>query len=270
MSTVYLVGAGPGDPDLITRKGYKLLLEADTVFVDRLAPSELIDDLSDETRVVNCGKGPDGHRMNQEEINRNLLEESRGDGTVVRLKGGDPLIFGRGGEEYRYLRNRGVDVEIVPGISAANAASSALSVPLTDREIASEVTFLTGHEAPNKQAENLDWECMATCRKTLAVYMGVNQLPKISQTLMDLGRKPETSALAVENVSRSNQRVMSGTLRTLPDLAKQFELTPPALVLIGDVGDYFSEEDFNGTILTDEDYLEAISESSDPIEPVET
>jgi uroporphyrin-III C-methyltransferase len=233
---VYLVGAGPGDPDLITRKGYKKLLEADCVFTDRLAPDELIEDLPEDTEIVDCGKQPHGHRLNQDEINERLFQKSRAGKQIVRLKGGDPLIFGRGGEEHRYLQERDIPVEIVPGISAANAAASSLGVPLTDREIASEVTFLTGHEAPEKNADSLDWDCMASCRKTLAIYMGVNQLPKIANTLIKNGRDPETPAIAVEKVSQPDQEILTGTLQTLPALARKKELEPPSLILIGEIG----------------------------------
>lgn len=238
--TVYLIGAGPGDPELLTVKAHRLLREVDVVFHDRLVAEELVKDLPDKIERVDCGKKAGDHRLPQEEINEKLLRRALEGDSVARLKGGDPLVFGRGGEEYRYLEERGVDVEIVPGITAATAASAELGIPLTDRDVASEVTLMTGHEAPDKSADSLDWKCMATCRKTLVIYMGVNQLPNIAETLIEKGRDPETPALAVENATSSRQRIIRGTVDTLPDRAKDRGLTPPALIVIGEVGSFHS------------------------------
>lgn len=240
--TVYLIGAGPGDPELLTVKAYRLLRNVDVVFHDRLVSDEIVTELPDDVERVDCGKKAGNHRLTQEEINERLYQRAESGANVARLKGGDPLVFGRGGEEQRYLQDRGINTEIVPGITAATAASAELGVPLTDREIASEVTFMTGHEAPEKSAESLDWHCMATCRKTLVIYMGVNQLPNIAETLIEKGRDPETPALAVENATSNQQRTIHGTLESLPEQAEREDLTPPALIVIGEVGKFFSEE----------------------------
>ena len=245
---VYLVGSGPGDPDLITLKGYKKLLEADSVFIDRLAPDELLEDIDDETTVVDCGKQPHGHRLTQEEINETLLSHAREDRTVVRLKGGDPMIFGRGGEEFRYLRDHGIDVELIPGITAGTAVSSLLGVPLTDREVASEVTFLTGHEAPNKDADNLDWDCMANCRKTLVIYMGVSNMKTITQRLVERGRPADTPACVVERAYRNGQKIVQGQLNTIYERAREENVDPPAVMLVGEtVGQFRQRASSNPT-----------------------
>lgn len=236
---VYLIGAGPGDPELLTVKAYRILRDVDVVFHDRLVSEDLVTELPDDIDRVDCGKKAGAHKLSQEAINERLLTKAENGQDIARLKGGDPLIFGRGGEEFRYLEDHDIEVDIVPGITAATAVSSQLGVPLTDRDVASEVTFLTGHEAPEKSADELDWECMATCRKTLVIYMGVNQLPNIAETLIDYGRAPTTPAIAVENATSTKQRVLNGTLKSLPERAKQEELTPPALIVIGEVGKFY-------------------------------
>lgn len=246
--TVYLVGAGPGDPDLITLKGYRKLLEADSVLIDRLAPDELLDDLDEDTNIVDCGKQPHGHRLTQEKIKEKLLRHAREVSTVVRLKGGDPMVFGRGGEEFRYLQDRGIDVEIVPGITAGTAVSSRLAVPLTDREIASEVTFLTGHEAPDKDADNLNWDCMATCRKTLVIYMGVSQMDNITHRLVELGRPADTPACVVERAYRDGETIVEGRLDNIADRSREEGIEPPAILIVGETVNQLlerSESDHN-------------------------
>lgn len=238
---VYLIGAGPGDPELLTVKAYRIMREVDVVFQDRLVSGELVSELPDDVERIDCGKKAGEHKLSQETINERLLNRAEDGEDIARLKGGDPLIFGRGGEEFRYLQDRNVEVEIVPGITAASAVSSQLGVPLTDRDVASEVTLMTGHEAPGKSADELDWECMATCRKTLVIYMGVNQLPNISTTLIDYGRDPSTPALAVENATSNRQRILEGTLKSLPEVAEEKSLEPPAIIIIGEVGNFYSK-----------------------------
>lgn len=240
---VYLLGSGPGDPELLTVKADRILRTVDVIFHDRLVSDQIVRNLPEAIDRVDCGKKAGRHKLSQDEINEKLYEEATQGRDVARLKGGDPLVFGRGGEEYRFLQDHGIPVEIVPGITAATAAASELGIPLTDRHVASEVTFLTGHEAPKKSADELDWDCMATCRKTLVIYMGVNQLPNITETLVEKGRDPETPALAVEKATSDQQRILNGTLETLPAKAETKNLEPPALIVIGEVGDFFTDLD---------------------------
>jgi uroporphyrin-III C-methyltransferase len=232
---VYLVGAGPGDPDLITRKGFKLLCRADVVLTDALSPDGLVEDLPDEVNVIDCGKRADGKRRSQQEIHELMAEHARNGATVVRLQGGDPMIFGRGGEEARYLREHEVDFEVVPGVTAASSVASVLEDPLTDREIASEVTLMTGHEADDKGADAIDWHCMANCRKTIVVYMGLTKLREIADRLIDHGREPTTPVAVVSKAHKRRQRVIRGRLGHIASRVEQSDLDTPATIVIGDV-----------------------------------
>lgn len=232
---VYLVGAGPGDPDLITRKGFKLLCRADVVLSDALSPDELVENLSDEVEVIDCGKRADGKRRPQAEIHQLMAEHAKQGKMVVRLQGGDPMIFGRGGEEARYLREHDVQFEIVPGVTAASSVSSRLGDSLTDREIASEVTLMTGHEADNKGADSLDWHCMANCRKTLVIYMGLRKLKDLTERLIDHGREPTTPAAVIANAWQDDQRIVRGRLGNIYDRVSRAHLDTPATIVIGDV-----------------------------------
>jgi uroporphyrin-III C-methyltransferase len=234
---VYLVGAGPGDPDLITRKGFKLLCRADVVLTDALSPDRLVEDLPDEVKVIDCGKRAEGKRRSQPEIHELMVEHAKNDDTVVRLQGGDPMVFGRGGEEARYLRDHDVDFEVVPGVTAASSVASALEDPLTDREIASEVTLMTGHEADNKGADAIDWHCMANCRKTIVVYMGLTRLEEIAERLIDHGRDPTTPVAVVSKAQKRRERIVRGRLGKIPSRVEQFDLDTPATIVIGDVVD---------------------------------
>jgi len=232
---VYLVGAGPGDPDLITRKGFKLLCRADVVMTDALSPNELVDDLPDDVTVIDCGKRADGKRRTQKEIHNLMVDHARRGQTVVRLQGGDPMIFGRGGEEARYLREHDVDFDIVPGVTAASTVSSRLGDPLTDRDIASEVTLMTGHEADDKGADSLDWHCMANCRKTLVVYMGLNKLENLCDRLTGHGRSPSTPVAVIANACLDDERMVRGRLGNIVERVSDVDMDTPATIVIGDV-----------------------------------
>ncbi|MFB6347385.1 MAG: uroporphyrinogen-III C-methyltransferase [bacterium] len=232
---VYLVGAGPGDPDLITRKGFKLLCRAHVVLTDALSPEELVDQLPDEVEVIDCGKRADGKRRSQEEIHELMKEKAREGKTVVRLQGGDPMIFGRGGEEIRFLQKNEVDFEVVPGVTAASSVSSRLENALTDREIASEVTLMTGHEATGKGADSLDWHCMANCRKTLVIYMGLTNLEKIKQKLIEHGRAPTTPVAIISNAYGDEELIIRGRLNSIVSKVDQYSPDTPATIVIGEV-----------------------------------
>lgn len=232
---VYLVGAGPGDPDLITRKGFKLLCRADVVLTDALSPDELVDDLPEDVEVIDCGKRADGKRRPQQDIHELMVKQASEGHTVVRLQGGDPMIFGRGGEEARYLREHDVRFEVVPGVTAASSVASRLGDPLTDRDIASEVTLMTGHEADNKGADSLDWECMANCRKTLVVYMGLNKLEELADRLIGHGRERSTPVAVVSEAWKRDETVVRGRLDSISERVSGDELNTPATIVIGDV-----------------------------------
>lgn len=235
--TVYIVGAGPGDPDLLTRRASRLLETADAVLIDSLVSDEVHRLIPSSTPVVPCGKRADGPHTDQEAIHRQLADRAERGEAVVRLHGGDPMVFGRGGEEIRYLTERDIPVEVVPGITAGCAVGALLGVPLTDRHFASEVTLLTGHEAPDKEADRLDWDCLATCRKTLVIYMGLRRLPEISRTLIEYGRDPETPSATVSRAFQESPRLVRAPLEELPDRVRREELESPATTVIGQVVD---------------------------------
>jgi uroporphyrin-III C-methyltransferase len=233
---VWLVGAGPGDPDLLTVKALRLLQSADVVVHDRLTPPALLDLARADARVVDVGKRKSRHTLPQDDINQLLVALAREGLKVVRLKGGDPFVFGRGGEELLTLREAGVEAEVVPGVTAALAAAAGAGVPLTHRGLAQAVTFVTGHAAV-KDGEagepDLDWPVLSRPNHTLVVYMGVTTAALLAQRLAAAGRAPSTPALIVENASRPDERRVLTTLTELPKAAAG--LDGPALLVIGEV-----------------------------------
>ncbi len=235
---VYLIGAGPGDPELITLKGSNLLQTCDTVIYDNLIPLELIIGLPDNIEKIYVGKKAGKHTLPQEKINQ-LMVELAGDGKkVARLKGGDPLIFGRGGEEAAYLRQNGIDYEIVPGITAGIAGPAYTGIPCTDRERSSFVTFATGHKAGEKELSSVPWEKLAQIRNgTLVIYMGVAEFANIVEILIDSGISPVTPAAVIERGTFPTQRVYTAPLNELVVTAIEEKIRPPALFIIGDVVD---------------------------------
>jgi uroporphyrin-III C-methyltransferase len=237
---VYLVGAGPGDPELLTVKAYRLLREADAVLHDALVSESILADLPDSVEVVDVGKrpGPDGKRTTQAEINREMVQRARRGEQVVRLKCGDPTIFGRGGEEAEFLAAKGVGFETVPGISSAVAAPEVAGVPLTHREYASSLTIVTGHEDPSKPESALDWEALAktvSAGGTLVVLMGVRRAAEYCKALAENGLAPETPAAMIERATHEDEYTVAGTVETLPAEADRVGISPPAATVIGDV-----------------------------------
>ncbi|HEY3695844.1 uroporphyrinogen-III C-methyltransferase, partial [Phenylobacterium sp.] len=228
---VALVGAGPGDPELITVRGRRLLHRADVVVVDRLAPQLLLDQLGDDVTVVDAAKFPRGAQVGQDAITRAILDHALAGRYVVRLKGGDPFVFGRGGEELEACREAGVECRVVPGVTAAFAAAAAAGAPLTHRGQAQAVTFVTGHAARGEVPE-LDWPALARPNQTVVVYMGLSTAGLIAGRLMDAGRDPATPALIVENASRADERRRTTTLGGLAAAAAG--LTGPALLVVGE------------------------------------
>src|SRR6266581_4367263 len=229
MNKVYLVGAGPGDPDLITWKGRRILAEADSVLYDHLANAALLDLAPPGAERLYVGKKKSAHACTQEEICAMLIERARRGLMVVRLKGGDPFIFGRGGEEAEALADAGVPFEIVPGVTAPLGIAAYTGVPLTHREHTSAVSFVTGHAV-----NAIDWGRVGHA-ETLVVFMGLTHFAEIARELMAHGRSPETPAMAVRWATRPDQEILAGTLATLPPLIEARKMKPPATIIVGEV-----------------------------------
>jgi uroporphyrinogen III methyltransferase / synthase len=233
---VYLVGAGPGDPGLITLRGKYLLEHAQVVVYDYLANPKLLSYVPQDARLIYAGKKGGGlHAFTQEGINKLLVELAKEGHMVVRLKGGDPFIFGRGAEEIEELVSEGIDFEVVPGVTSATAAATYAGIPITHREYTASVAFVTGHEDPTKKFSNISWEKLATGVGTIVIYMGIKTLPSITQKLIDFGRSPETPVAVVRWASTPQQRSVVGTLATICDVVTQADIKPPALVIVGEV-----------------------------------
>ncbi len=232
IGTIYLVGAGPGDPDLLTLRAARLLQSAELVVHDGLVSRDILDLAPADAEFISVAKQRSKHTLPQEDINHLLVREALKGRDVVRLKGGDPLIFGRGGEEAELARASGVPVEIVPGISAANGAAAAAQIALTHRDAASIVSFVAGQ---CKGLSDQDWSGLAGKGRTLVIYMGVKTAPQIAEKLMEDGLAPEVPVAVIENAARPDMRVVRGLLAGLPDLVNNFKIKSPALIVIGDV-----------------------------------
>jgi uroporphyrinogen III methyltransferase / synthase len=230
---VYLVGAGPGDPGLITARALELIASADVILHDRLIPREALAEAQDDAELLYVGKEPGDASVPQEEIEQRLISEARAGRSVVRLKGGDPFVFGRGGEEAEALAAAGVAFEVVPGVTAGVAAPAYAGIPVTHRDDASAVAFVTGHEDPDKERSALDWNALAAFPGTLVLYMGVKRLPEIAAALQEAGRDPDEPAAAVERGTLPGQRAVTATLATLPEAVAEAELHPPSVLLFG-------------------------------------
>ncbi|HEX6714834.1 MAG TPA: uroporphyrinogen-III C-methyltransferase [Thermoleophilaceae bacterium] len=233
--TVYLVGAGPGDPGLVTRRALELVREADAIVYDRLIPAGLVAEAAPSVQLHYAGKEPGKPSMDQEAINALLVELGRGGKSVVRLKGGDPFVFGRGGEEAQALAAAGVPFEVVPAVTAGIAAPAYAGIPVTHRDEASAVAFVTGHEDPAKAESAIDWEALARFPGTLVFYMGVKQLPEISKRLIDAGRPAEMPAAVVERGTLPGQRAVVATLGDIAARVAAEDVKPPAITLVGPV-----------------------------------
>lgn len=237
---ISLVGSGPGDPDLLTLKAYRLLQEADVIVYDRLVSQPILDMIPHGTKMVYVGKASGKHHMNQDEINQLLVSLARKDRKVVRLKGGDPFIFGRGSEEAQFLLQHDIDFEYVPGITAASACSAYAGIPLTHRGVATSVRLITGHCRADKPLD-LNWKSLADENTTLVFYMGLASLPQLREELVKAGLPATTPAAAVENGTTSSQRRCIATLETLPDAIKDMAIQSPALIIIGNVVSFANE-----------------------------
>ncbi len=229
---VYLVGAGPGDPELITLKGQRLLKEADVVLYDRLLNKEILSGLRAE--LIDVGKAPGRHKLSQEEINELLIKKALEGKVVVRLKGGDPYLFGRGGEEALALRAARIPFEVVPGVTSAIAAPALAGIPVTHRGVSTALTIVTGHEEADKERP-LDWGALARLGGTLVVLMGVSRLKENTRLLIDGGLSPLTPAAVVERGSWPEQRSIRGTLGDIAEKAEEAKIRSPAVLVIGEV-----------------------------------
>jgi len=232
--TVYLVGSGPGDPELLTVKARRLLEAADVVLHDRLPGPELLAEIPERKRV-DVGKRVGGERTPQAAINGALVAHAREGKTVVRLKGGDPMVFGRGGEEAAHLAEHGVPFEVVPGVTSAVAAPGVAGIPVTHRGTASCVSVVTGHEDPEKPESDVDWAALAETGGTIVVLMGVRRLPEYTAALCEAGLDGDTPVAVVERATWPAQQVATGTLATVADEAERVGVSPPAVTVVGDV-----------------------------------
>ncbi|HWS81991.1 MAG TPA: uroporphyrinogen-III C-methyltransferase [Rubrobacter sp.] len=232
---IYLVGSGPGDPGLFTLKGVRCMQEADAVVYDRLAPRALLGYAKPDAEKIYVGKKPGNPTISQEEINHLLVEKGHSGMTVVRLKGGDPYIFGRGGEEALALQRAGIPFEVIPGVTSGIAAPAYAGIPVTHRNVATSVAFVTGHEDPTKGGQDVDWEKLADAADTLVLYMGVGRLEEISEGLIGAGRDPDTPVACVRWGTLPEQRTITGTLRDIADKVAEAGLKPPAIIVVGDV-----------------------------------
>ena len=230
--TIYLVGAGPGDPELLTLRAARLIGEASLIVHDGLVDRAILALARRDARLISVAKQRSMHTLPQEDINALLIREARAGRDVVRLKGGDPFIFGRGGEEMEDCHAAGVPVEIVPGISAANGAAAAARIALTHRDSASIVSFVAGQ---CKGLKDQDWAGLAGPGRTLVIYMGVKTAPQIAEKLMEDGLSPTTPVAVIENAARPEMRVLRGPLAALPELVERENVISPALIIIGEV-----------------------------------
>jgi uroporphyrin-III C-methyltransferase / precorrin-2 dehydrogenase / sirohydrochlorin ferrochelatase len=232
---VALIGAGPGDPELITVRGRRLLAEADVVVSDRLVAGELLADLRPHVRVIDASKQPRGRSVSQDEINDTLISHARAGRFVVRLKGGDPYVFGRGSEELRACAAAGVACMVVPGVSSALAAPGAAGVPVTERGLTQEFTVVSGHVPPGDPRSTVQWELLAGLGGTLVLLMAVENLDAISAVLLRHGRPADTPAMIVQDGTTDAQRVIAGTLTDIAERAREAVIDPPAIVVVGAV-----------------------------------
>jgi uroporphyrin-III C-methyltransferase len=254
MGKVYLVGAGPGDPDLITLKGLKCIQQADIILYDRLINDELLNYAKPEADLIYCGKLPNYHTMKQETINHFLIKHAKRGKIVTRLKGGDPFVFGRGGEEAQALVKHRIEFEIVPGITSGIAVPAYAGIPVTHRDFSSSVAFITGHQRPNP-TETLKWEHLAKGVDTLVIYMGVKQLPFICEQLQQHGKHPKTPIAIIQWGTLYEQKTVVATLDTILDAIEKQPITNPSIIVVGEVVTLHEQLHWFETMLREEKYV---------------
>ncbi len=232
---VALVGAGPGDPGLITVKAFEYIKRADVIVYDRLVNPDLLDHAAESCKLVYVGKTPKHHTKTQDEINEILVAEARKGNLVVRLKGGDPFLFGRGGEEAEFLADSGIPFEVVPGITSAIAAPAYAGIPVTHRDLSSSIVIVTGHEDPEKSRASVDWDALAQGPDTIVVLMGLGNLASIADRLIKAGKPRGTPVALIQDATTPDQKTISGTLADIVQRASEAGLRPPAVAVIGQV-----------------------------------
>lgn len=233
-STVYLVGAGPGDSKLITLKGFELIKNADCIVYDYLVNSELLKFRRNNCKLIYVGKKSGAHTLKQDKINQLLLREAKVYRNIVRLKGGDPFIFGRGAEEALYLKKKKINFEIVPGVTSAIAAPAYAGIPLTERSIASTVGFITGHEGTNKLDSSIDWQALAKALGTMVFLMGVGNLDLIVKRLISCGKPKDTPVALIRWGTTARQKTVAGTLSNIVKLSRKNKVSSPAIIVVGE------------------------------------
>ncbi|WP_200763985.1 uroporphyrinogen-III C-methyltransferase [Nitrosophilus alvini] len=234
MGKVYLTGAGPGDMDLLTIKALKVIRNADVVVYDRLVNPEILNEAPQDAEMIYVGKADGKHTLPQDEINEVLYQKALEKENVVRLKGGDPFVFGRGGEEAKYLRDRGIDFEIIPGVTSAISVPAYAGIPVTHRGIAVSFRVVTGHEAPNKQKSQIDWNSFRY-DETIVFLMGLHNLANICENLIKIGKAPDTPCAVIQEGTTNNQKVAVGTLENIVETVKKEGIGTPALIIVGQV-----------------------------------
>lgn len=242
---VWLVGAGPGDISLITVKGMECIKHADVLVYDRLVNAELRSFAPEGCEMIDVGKKSDHHPIPQDQINQILADHAKTGKQVVRLKSGDPYVFGRGGEEAQLLSEQNVPFEVVPGVTSAIGGLTYAGIPVTHRDYASSFHVVTGHLREDKDKDPINWQALAQLEGTIVILMGVSNLANITQELMQYGKSASTPVGIVMWASRENQRVVTGTLETIVDIAKEEQVKPPALIVVGDVVKLHKTLDFS-------------------------
>jgi len=249
---VALVGSGPGDPELLTLKAFRFIQQAEVVVYDRLVSEEIMAMLPEKCERYYVGKEQAKHCVPQDGINQMLVDQAKLGKRVLRLKGGDPFVFGRGGEEAEVLLAAGVNCHVAPGITSASGCTTYAGIPLTHRGVAQGCSFITGHLQNDGQL-NLPWQSLTAKTQTIVFYMGINTLPVITEELIKHGREANTPAALIRKGTRPDQEVYRGTLATLPEMVEKYKITPPTLIVIGDVVDIFDEKYVatNGYLIAD-------------------
>ncbi|MDD1718829.1 MAG: uroporphyrinogen-III C-methyltransferase [Methanoregulaceae archaeon] len=239
---VWLVGSGPGGTGLLTLRAREVIDRAEVILYDQLPGEEILSTLPGHAELIDCGKYGGDHTLEQDEIEALMLDRALSGRRVVRLKGGDPFLFGRGGEEIDTLRANGVPCEVVPGVTSAIAVPAAVGIAVTHRKYASQVTVITGHEDPGKPESALEWEALAKLSGTLVILMGVKNLGKITEILTGYGKDRNTPVAIIERGLRADQRVTTGVLSDISEHAKKAGVRPPAIIVIGDVVRMYRED----------------------------
>lgn len=234
MGKAFIVGAGPGDPDLITVKALKCIQKAEVLLYDRLVNPELLKEASSDCQLIYCGKQPGVHEMKQETINHLLVKFTKQGKNVVRLKGGDPFVFGRGAEEVEALAKHGLSFEVVPGITSGIAAPAYAGIPVTHRKLGSSFAVVTGHQSTGKPSD-IDWKSLAMGVDTLAIYMGITNLPYICEQLLKNGKQGDTPVAVIQQGTTADERVVTGTLKTIVHMVQREQIKNPSMIIVGEV-----------------------------------